>query len=57
VKETVKQLLANSDIVSREEFEVVRDMAAKARAENDMLMARIENLEAKLTSSKKKGSS
>jgi len=36
------------DIVKREEFEVVREMAIKARDENDALLARIEALEAKL---------
>lgn len=45
VKEYVKQLLANSDLVSREEFEVVRDMAAKARAENETLKARLDEIE------------
>ncbi|CDM58564.1 BMFP domain-containing protein YqiC [Rhizobium tibeticum] len=36
------------DVVKREEFEVVRDMAIKARDENDALLARIAALEAKL---------
>ena len=35
------------DLVTREEFEVVREMAAKAREENDALLKRIEALEAK----------
>lgn len=33
------------DIVKREEFEVVREMAIKARDENDALLARIAALE------------
>ncbi|HJQ56346.1 MAG TPA: accessory factor UbiK family protein, partial [Vineibacter sp.] len=33
---------------SREEFEVVKAMAAKAREENDALRARIADLEARL---------
>ncbi|MGA1802472.1 accessory factor UbiK family protein [Rhizobium sp. HT1-10] len=37
------------DIVKREEFEAVREMAIKARDENDALRARIEALEAKLS--------
>ena len=37
------------DIVKRVEFEAVREMAIKARDENDALRARIEALEAKLS--------
>jgi BMFP domain-containing protein YqiC len=37
------------DVVQREEFDAVRDMAAKAREENSRLAARIEALEAKLS--------
>jgi BMFP domain-containing protein YqiC len=40
--------LNSMDIVKREEFEAVREMAIKARDENDALLARIEALEAKL---------
>lgn len=36
------------DLVKREEFEVVKEMAVRARDENDALMARIVALEAKL---------
>lgn len=36
------------EIVQREEFEAVRDMAIKSRAENKALTARIEALEAQL---------
>ena len=36
------------DLVKREEFEVVKEMAIKARDENDALKARIEALEAQL---------
>ncbi|TXI01970.1 MAG: accessory factor UbiK family protein [Rhizobium sp.] len=39
--------LNSMDIVKREEFEAVREMAIKARDENDALLARIEALEAK----------
>ena len=42
------RLIATMDLVSREEFEAVRDMAARARDENDALRKRIEALEAKL---------
>ena len=36
------------DVVTREEFEAVRDMAIAARDENEKLAARIAALEAKL---------
>ncbi|WP_420429675.1 accessory factor UbiK family protein [Kordiimonas sp.] len=39
--------LAGLDLVSREEFEVVRDMAEKARLENEDLRAEIDLLKAK----------
>jgi BMFP domain-containing protein YqiC len=44
----VDRLIATMDLVSREEFEAVRDMAALARDENEALRKRIEALEAKL---------
>jgi BMFP domain-containing protein YqiC len=40
--------LKSQNRVAREEFEVVRAMAAKARMENEALQARIAALEAKL---------
>jgi hypothetical protein len=43
-----ERLLSGMDVVQREEFEAVRDMAVKAREENDKLSARIAELEAKL---------
>lgn len=43
-----ERLLNSMDVVQREEFEAVRDLAAKARAENEVLAARIAALEAKL---------
>jgi BMFP domain-containing protein YqiC len=43
-----ERLLNSMDIVKREEFEAVREMALKARDENDALLARIAALEAKL---------
>jgi BMFP domain-containing protein YqiC len=36
------------DLVQREEFDAVREMAVKAREENDALAKRIDELEAKL---------
>ncbi|MBN9077847.1 MAG: hypothetical protein BGN87_21055 [Rhizobiales bacterium 65-79] len=43
-----ERLLNSMDIVQREEFEAMRDMAAKARAENAKLAERIDALEARL---------
>ena len=40
--------LNSMDLVKREEFEAVREMAVKAREENDALTARLDALEAKL---------
>jgi BMFP domain-containing protein YqiC len=40
--------LNSLDVVKREEFEAVKEMAAKAREENDALLARIAALEARL---------
>ena len=41
--------LNSLDVVKREEFDAVREMAIKARDENDALRARIDALEAKLS--------
>lgn len=42
-----ERLLNSMDVVQREEFEAVKEMALKARAENQKLIARIEALEEK----------
>ncbi len=44
----LERLIARMDLVSREEFEAVREMAAKALAANELLETRIAALEAKL---------
>jgi BMFP domain-containing protein YqiC len=43
-----ERLLNEMDVVQREEFEAVKAMALKARAENERLEARITALEARL---------
>ncbi|MCB1458828.1 MAG: accessory factor UbiK family protein [Nitratireductor sp.] len=43
-----ERFLADMDLVKRDEFEAVREMAANARAENEALKKRIEALEAQL---------
>lgn len=40
------KVLRRMDLVTREDFNVVRDMAAKARAEQEKLAARVAELEA-----------
>lgn len=42
-----ERILRDLDVVQREEFEAVKDMARLAREENEALKARIEALEAK----------
>jgi BMFP domain-containing protein YqiC len=48
MRSQAERLLATMDVVSREEFEAVRDMAALARDENDALKKRIAALEQRL---------
>ncbi len=48
VRTQMERLLSTMDVVTREEFEAVRDMAALAREENEKLEKRIAELEAKL---------
>lgn len=45
-RERVKETLGGLDFVSREEFDAVKDLAAKAREEVEDLKARIAALEA-----------
>ena len=44
-RERAKEWFGGMDFVSREEFEAVKEMAAKARAEADALKKRIDALE------------
>lgn len=44
-RERAKEWFGGMDFVSRDEFEAVKEMAAKARAEADVLKKRIEALE------------
>ena len=48
VRSQGERFLRDMDVVSREEFEAVKAMAEKARAENDLLAARLAALEARL---------
>jgi BMFP domain-containing protein YqiC len=44
----IERFVADMDLVKREDFDVVREMASKARAENEALKKRIAALEVKL---------
>ena len=48
MRQRLERLVADMDFVPREEFEVVKDMAARARAENERLAAKLDALEAQL---------
>ena len=48
VKGRLEKLVADMDLVTREDFDATKAMAAKARAENEKLAARVAELEAKL---------
>jgi BMFP domain-containing protein YqiC len=48
VRNQADRILRDLDVVKREEFEAVKDMARLAREENEALKARIVALEAKL---------
>lgn len=46
VRAQLERLLAGMDLVKRDEFEAVRELAANARAEQEKLAARLAALEA-----------
>ena len=46
-RERVKEAVGGLEFVSRDEFDAVKDMAAKAREENEILKSRQAALEAK----------
>lgn len=48
VKARAESFVADMDLVRREEVEVLRDMLAAARTENDALKSRMDALEARL---------
>ncbi|GEM_PF-44794 len=50
IRAQAERILNDLDVVQREEFEAVREMAAKAREENEALKARIDALETALKS-------
>lgn len=48
MKAQAERFMNSMDVVKRDEFEVVKAMAQKAREENEALKARLAELEAKL---------
>ena len=48
IRQRLDRLLAGMDLVSRDEFEAVKAMAAKARSEQEILAERLARLEQRL---------
>jgi len=48
VRAQLERSMAGMDVVQREEFEAVKEMAAKAREENERLQQRVSELEARI---------
>jgi BMFP domain-containing protein YqiC len=53
VKQRVERFLTDMDLVTREEFDAVKDVAAKARTEQEALEKRVAVLEAALSRQEK----
>ena len=51
VRAQLERMLAGMDLVRRDEFEAVRELAANARAEQERLAERVAALEARLARS------
>nr|WP_137677995.1 accessory factor UbiK family protein [Parerythrobacter lutipelagi] len=49
-RDRMKEVMGGMDFVSREEFDAVKEMASRAREENEKLAERLAALEAKLAS-------
>ncbi len=52
VRQRIERLLNDADVVPREEFDAVKAMAAKARAEQEALAQKVARLEAALKAAK-----
>lgn len=57
LRRQVEKRLCDMDLVTREEFDAVKAMAAKARSEQEKLEARVAKLEAQLKAPKKAAAS
>jgi BMFP domain-containing protein YqiC len=51
-RERMREAMGGLDFVSRDEFDAVKDMAARAREENEALKARVDALEKALKAKK-----
>src|SRR5271168_3397725 len=51
-KTQMERMMSGIDVVTREEFEAVKEMAARARDDNEKLVQRVAALEAKLAEPK-----
>ncbi len=54
VRDRFERFVADSDLVTREEFDATRDMAQKAREENESLRAELADVVARLAALEKK---
>jgi hypothetical protein len=52
VRQQLERMLSSLDLVTRDEFDAVKEMAAKARSEQESLAKRIATLEKKLAATK-----
>lgn len=52
LRQRIERWLSELDLVPREEFETVKDMVAKARAEQETMTERLEALETRLAQRK-----
>jgi BMFP domain-containing protein YqiC len=52
IRAQAEKFLRDMNVVTREEFEAVKEMAQKARQENEALAARLATLEAEVAKSK-----
>lgn len=57
IRHQLDRVLSGMDLVTRDEFDAVKEMAARARTENERLEARLEALEAESVNSAPKKSS
>ncbi|MBP5858519.1 accessory factor UbiK family protein [Marivibrio halodurans] len=53
VRQRLERVLSDMDLVTRDEFEAVKDVAAKARLEQERLEARVRTLEQDLHAARK----
>ncbi len=54
VRQQIERILVDADVVPREEFEIVKSMAAKARRKQEEMEMRIQQLEKKINKKKSK---